>query len=519
MIKNTKLILLRAFYCIILIVISLALCGCPEDPVEAEEENPDINGPQAVISFSARAFSNRTELSWKIPTKKESKINHDIQGVIIVRAVEEHPLAMPYRGERFNVGDPLGRGEVVYIGGDEGFVDDTVESGVVYYYETFTFDEIPNYSQSQILNATPGSMIRGRFAHSQTLLNDGRVLLAGGIGFEGPLDNAEIFDPETNEFSEVVSEMRKSRFDHTATLLNDGRVLILGGYEEGFLDTLMTAEIFDPLTDEFTFLDARMSLGRASHTATLLLDGTVLIVGGTDGYNGYDSAEIFDPQTLSFFDVKDKMEHYRFDHTAGAVMIDDNEYVLIAGGFDGFKTIPYAVFYDPELKVFSSFNGNLEQEDDMTKGRLSHSGTLQSNGQILFAGGFVGTLEAGDPTAICEMFDPENPEPFKVTDSLKYARSGHSDVLLADGRTLIIGGIDPSLEILQSVEAYDPVAGTFSQIDDLHFSRTVPKATLLLDGSVLVAGGNDSSIIFDPMPVSAAELFDSTTGDFAVIGR
>ncbi len=503
----------------LLVAAVLFLCGCPEAEVEKDQENPDINGPQAVIGFSARAFSDRVELNWKIPTKKESKINHDIQGVLIVRSIEEQPLALPYRGQKFEVGDLVGRGEVVYMGGDEGFVDEGIEKGVVYYYEAFTFDEIPNYSESQILNSTPGSMIHGRFGHSQTLLDDGRVLIAGGIGFEGPLDNGEIFDPETNTFTEIVSEMRKTRFDHSATLLNDGRVLIAGGYEEGFLDTLMTGEIFDPSSEEFTFLEDRMSLGRATHTATLLSDGTVFIAGGTDGYNGYDSGEIFDPETLSFSEIEDKMPRSRFAHSANLVFIDGDQYVMLAGGFDGFETLPFAVFYNPNLNIFSSVTDDQESETPMIAGRLSHSGTTQLDGTVLIAGGFVGTVEAGDPTSSCEIFDPEGSAPFVSTGALNFPRSGHGHVALDDGRTLVIGGINPSLEILPSGEIYDPSTQTWSVIGDLHFSRTVPKATLLPNGNVLIAGGNDSAIIFDPMPVSVAEIFDFSTGEFSVIGQ
>ena len=502
-----------------LILLVVPLSGCPERGVEAEADNPDINGPQQILHFSARAYTNRVELLWEFPTEQDSVYNRDIRGVLIVRAEERTPLAMPYRDQDYTVGDALGRGQVAYIGGDEGWVDSDVEAGVTYYYEAFTFDEIPNYGDSNVLNATPGSMIRARLAHSQTLLNDGRVLLTGGVGYEGPLDDAEIYDPETGLFTEVVDEMRTPRFDHTATLLGDGRVLLLGGYEEGFLDTLMTAELFDPTSETFIWIEQSMDLGRASHTATMLDDGTVLIVGGTDGANAYASAEIFDPETLSFTAVPLDMLHARYAHTALTCELAGNPQVFVAGGFDGFLTLPYATFYDPVAGRFADSSGDEDAEDLLTLGRLSHTATTLADGRVLLAGGFVGTIEAGDPTALCEMFDPLGDPLFFSTGSLNEARSGHAAVLLADGRTMVLGGIDPSLEILGSTELFDPAAETFSLGESLTFERTVPQALVLTDGTVLVTGGNDSSFLFDPMPVSTAELYDPTTETFVVIGR
>jgi hypothetical protein len=72
--------------------------------------------------------------------------------------------------------------------------------------------------------------------------------------------------------------MHTMRHDHTATLLENGQVLIVGGgcCVDGLLDT---AELYDPLTD--TWMGAgRMATDRAGHTATLIATGQVLVAGG-----------------------------------------------------------------------------------------------------------------------------------------------------------------------------------------------------------------------------------------------
>lgn len=504
------------FMCMLFI---LPLSGCPENNPEESEDSIDINGPEPPENLTARAYSDRIELTWDYPTVDTSEANKDIEGIIVVRGDGVIPNALPYREQTYEQGDTLGAGVIVYKGTADQFVDSNVAVGAIYYYETFLFDEIPNYGDSRDLNATPGSMIRARISHSQTLMADGRVLLVGGVGYDGPLADAEIFNPATLQFSEVFFEMRTSRFGHTATLLPDGRVLIVGGYEEGFLDTLDTAEIFDPETEKFDWVDDNMFVGRASHTATLLPDGTVLITGGTDGANGFKSAEIFDPEDETFTLQESEMVFSRYGHTATGIYIDDVPYVLIAGGFDGFATVPYASFYNVETGIFADAQGDTTLETKLFKGRLSHSANALLDGRVLIAGGYEGSLDSGGPLDVCELYDQALASDFMITGFLNQARSGHAAVVLNDGRVLVTGGVGFGLVILNSSEMYDPTLGTFELTGPLAVARTVPAATVLSDGTVLVTGGNDSPNLFEPRPVSASEIFDPSINDFSMVGK
>jgi hypothetical protein len=132
---------------------------------------------------------------------------------------------------------------------------------------------------------TNGSMDTPRAFHTASLLNDGTVLVGGGLVVVGNniyagLATAEIFDPNTGIFTATKGSMSFARSNHTATLLNDGTILIAGGLDGN--TTLATAELFDPLNGSFT-RTADMTTPRAYHTATLLTGGTVLVTGGIDG--------------------------------------------------------------------------------------------------------------------------------------------------------------------------------------------------------------------------------------------
>ncbi len=151
-----------------------------------------------------------------------------------------------------------------------------------------------------------GNMISGVFYHTATLLKDGHVLIAGGLTATGASASAELYNPGTRTFS-AVGNLSVARSLHTATLLPDGTVLIAGGM--GIDDKeLASAEIYNPESQSFTLLSngpcpgstGCMTTARTSHTATSLLDGTVLIAFGENLTDPLGSTEIYNPKTQTF---------------------------------------------------------------------------------------------------------------------------------------------------------------------------------------------------------------------------
>src|SRR5215469_1579760 len=131
-----------------------------------------------------------------------------------------------------------------------------------------------------------------RAGHAETRLLSGKVLITGGENETAWLNSALLYDPTTGTFT-PVGNMTSPRAFHTSTLLQDGTVLITGGEQGTGLPLLKTAELFNPRTNQFTLTATRMTIAREKHTATLLLDGRVLIVGGKH-------ADIYDPITQIF---------------------------------------------------------------------------------------------------------------------------------------------------------------------------------------------------------------------------
>ncbi len=137
----------------------------------------------------------------------------------------------------------------------------------------------PSFAQVYDPQADQWSPVAGgdpRRGHAAVVLEDGRVLLTGGLAGEAEHGQARLIDPAGGTFVELAA-LAEPRSGHTATLLADGRVAIIGGSDVGF--EVAPIEVFDPNTGTF-LANGGLDVPRDGHSATLLPDGRILVVGG-----------------------------------------------------------------------------------------------------------------------------------------------------------------------------------------------------------------------------------------------
>lgn len=143
----------------------------------------------------------------------------------------------------------------------------------------------------------PNGLHQPRAGHTATMLPDGTILVFGGIGSDGQLVRTpELFDPGTGKFLTLPQLGIAPRAYHTATLLTDGRVLFAGGLSHSG-KTLGTLALWDYRARSATTLAAELLVHRSRHSSTLLPDGSILLWGGIAEGTRLDFGEIFDPDS------------------------------------------------------------------------------------------------------------------------------------------------------------------------------------------------------------------------------
>jgi hypothetical protein len=230
-----------------------------------------------------------------------------------------------------------------------------------------------------------GNLAGGRENHSATLLPTGQVLVAGGVYYAGPgnseVASAALYDPASETWSPTGS-LVTARYNHTGTLLQDGKVLVAGGTGGGAFGSAR-AELYDPASGTWISTGSLVS-GRRDHTATLLSDGNVLVAGGHNSDSFFASAELYGKSVPTLLNISTRLHVQTGDKVliAGFIITGTEPKTVIVRGIG--PSLPVAgALADPVIEVHGPSGELLGTNDDWndaaTRQEISDSGLAPSN--------------------------------------------------------------------------------------------------------------------------------------------
>jgi plastocyanin/N-acetylneuraminic acid mutarotase len=353
----------------------------------------------------------------------------------------------------------------------------------------FTFSllsiiQLQNLSPAPINNnwKSASPMNVGRSFGAVATLNNGSVLVAGG--FAGAVANssiasAELYNPSTNRWT-LTAPMHLGRAGALAVTLNNGMVLVTGGL--GNAGVLTSCELYNPSTNRWT-MTGNMSQPRFDQQIVLLNSGKVFVVGGDFGGAENNVTETYDP-TSGTWTTDAPQPLLRADMVAVKL---PNGNVLVAGGHTAKVETLLSEIYDPVAN-------NWTQTGSLNTPHGDAGGVLLKNGNVLIAGGYT-TYNDADNTIqylyTSELFNTTT-NSWKMTGLMNYPRGelGLNIVRLNNGEVLVPGGNYQPERGQSSTELYNPTTGTWSLSGNMSVAHGEgAMSVLLVNGKALAFGG------------------------------
>lgn len=301
----------------------------------------------------------------------------------------------------------------------------------------------------------------------------------------------------------LTGSFQNPRYHHAATLLANGKVLVSGGRNTSSSDLAVRtkADLYDPATGKWIATGAMLT-GRSQHTATLLPNGKVLAVGGSNP-NGLEpkTPELYDPST-GVWSATGAVPSATSGTNYRTALLPDGKLLAIWVVSAAPRT--KAALYDPATNAWTTTG-------TMIATVFSPTLTLLPSGKVLAAGG-AAAGNTGSPNA--ELYDPSTGT-WTSTGSLNNARFYHASALLPGGKVIAVGGSSTTSSFLSSSEIYAPATGTWSPAASLKGGLTFASAVTLTNGKLLLSCLYDEPykpILYNP----ATDVFTYTATDTVV---
>ena len=225
------------------------------------------------------------------------------------------------------------------------------------------------------------------------LLPNGKVLIAGGESNSGNVANCELYNPLTNTWTSVAS-MATIRAEGTLTLLPNNQVLATGGFNSSSNssnDVNSSTEIYNPATNTWSPA-ASMSVARSLQSATLTPNGEVFVSGGVSDTNNLSSAEIYNPSSNSWSSVGPMATSRSYQ---SATLLPSGQ-ILVAGGNSASNSGTSQLISPSNMAIANSKVYDATPTATLNPNGVALSGVYTGDSVLLSTTGAVGTFASKD---------------------------------------------------------------------------------------------------------------------------
>jgi len=351
-----------------------------------------------------------------------------------------------------------------------------------------------NGERTIVFGLPPIPALAGDAIHAQCITLPGATTLVDEVS-----NRASVRLGESGGSVNTVEDAPFGFNGHTATTLPGGDVLLVGGEARDAAGAFVGMDKivrYDRELGEFRVLGGTLGTPRAAHTATLLPDRSVLIVGGTDQFgNPTASVERIDSNTGAVISTS-SLGTARVFHTATLI---SGGRVLVTGGTDNIDfSNPLAALGDvlQSTRIYDPISNSWSSGPNLASRRIGHRATRLGDGSVLISGGlevtiFIVPIPAF--TGAAQRFDPVS-NTFSNAGSFSGGRAFHSQALLDDGRVLVVGGANGDLiaqtfNALSSSRIYDPVTGNWSNGPSIAQARAYGNLVVAPGRAPVLVGG------------------------------
>ena len=255
-----------------------------------------------------------------------------------------------------------------------------------------------------------------------------------------------------------------------------------------------------------------MTVQRNAHTASILPNDKVLIVGGIAGLTALAAAETYDPVTGTWSATGSMTGARRLHH---AVVLGSGKVLVAAGVNANNNLVKPSEIYDAttgtSAEVYEPATGTWTATSAMGALHAGHAAVVLATGKVLVAGG--GDEATTGVLSSSELSDPVAGTRAPTTGAMSAKRYFHTASILANGRVLVVGGLVSASAATMSAEVYDPIAGMWTVTGSPTAGYAGAHTASVLSGDkVLVVGGSRTA------PSTLVDLYNAATGAWTAPG-